>query len=136
MFIVEGVPGIIWAFIWRRLVEDKPKNAHWLSDLEKQNLEETLRREQEVIKPVKNYRAAFKSKIVILLSLQYAFWSIGVYGFVMWLPSIINSAPEMHIVRTGGLSSVPYMLAIIGKLIVSTFSAKTLTRTAFVWPTQ
>ncbi len=134
MFIFEGVPAIIWAFIWRRLVEDKPKNAHWLSDLEKQNLEETLRREQEVIKPVKNYRAAFKSKIVILLSLQYAFWSIGVYGFVMWLPSIINSAPEMNIVRTGWLSSVPYMLAIIGMLIVSYFSDKTLNRKAFVWP--
>lgn len=134
MFILEGVPAIIWAFLWWWLVTDKPKNAKWLSDSEKENLEETLRHEQAVIKPVKNYRAAFKSKIVILLSLQYAFWSIGVYGFVMWLPSIINSAPQMNIVRTGWLSSVPYLLAIISMLIVSHFSDKTLNRKDFVWP--
>ncbi len=116
------------------MVEDKPKNAKWLSYSEKENLAETLQREQKVIKPVKNYRAAFKSKVVILLSLQYAFWSIGVYGFVMWLPSIIHSAPHMNIVRTGWLSSVPYLLAIIAMLIVSYFSDKTLNRKAFVWP--
>jgi sugar phosphate permease len=71
---------------------------------------------------------------VILLCLQYALWSIGVYGFVIWLPSIINSSPDMNIVKTGWLSSVPYLLAIIGMLTASFFSDKTLNRKAFIWP--
>jgi sugar phosphate permease len=134
MFILEGAPAIIWAFFWWRLVADKPKDSTWLTDDEKQALESQLQKEQQGIKPVKNYMDAFKSKVVILLCLQYALWSIGVYGFVMWLPSIIKAAPDMDIVSTGWLSSIPYVFAIIGMLSASYFSDKTLNRKAFVWP--
>jgi len=134
MFILEGVPAVIWAFFWWRLVDDKPKDAKWLTAEEKQDVETQLALEQQGIKPVKNYREAFLSKTVLLLCLQYALWSIGVYGFVLWLPSIIKAAPNMSIVNTGWLSSVPYVLAIIGMLAVSYLSDKTLNRKGFVWP--
>lgn len=134
MFIWEGLPAIIWAFFWWRLVEDSPKDAKWLTEQEKQDLDEKLQQEQLGIKAVKNYAAAFRSQTVILLCLQYALWSIGVYGFVMWLPSIINAAPDMNMVKTGWLSSVPYIFAIISMLGASYFSDKTLNRKGFVWP--
>src|SRR5665647_733132 len=134
MFIFEGIPAIVWAFFWWRLVDDAPKDAKWLTETEKYDLEEQLQQEQEGIKPIKNYADAFKSRVVILLCLQYALWSIGVYGFVMWLPSMINAAPDMNIVKTGWLASVPYVLAIICMLSASYFSDKTLKRKAFVWP--
>jgi len=134
MFIAEGLPAVIWAFIWWKVVNDKPREAKWLTEQEKNEFEQQLAKEQEGIKPVKNYGEAFKSKPVILLSAQYFLWSIGVYGFVMWLPSIIKAAPNMDIVKTGWLSSVPYILAIILMLVASYFSDKTLNRNAFVWP--
>jgi sugar phosphate permease len=134
MFIIEGVPAIIWAFFWWRLVDDRPKDATWLSHQEKNELEDRLQKEQQGIKPVKDYAAAFKSRAVVLLSLQYAFWSIGVYGFVMWLPTIIKSAPNMNIVTTGWLSSIPYLFAIFAMIGASYFSDKTLNRKVFVWP--
>jgi len=134
MFILEGAPAIIWAFLWWWLVDDKVKDAKWLTELQKNAVEEQLRLEQQSIKPVKNYADAFKSKIVILLCLQYALWNIGTFGFVMWLPSILNAAPDMNIIKTGWLSSVPYVLAIVGMLAASYYSDKTLNRKAFVWP--
>lgn len=134
MFIVEGVPAIVWAFFWWQLVSDKPRDAKWLSQEDKDALETALQKEQQNIKPVKNYLQAFKTKTVILLCLQYAFWSIGVYGFVMWLPTIIKGAPNMSIVETGWLSAVPYLFAIIAMLTTSYFSDKTLNRKIFVWP--
>jgi sugar phosphate permease len=134
MFILEGAPAIVWAFFWWRLVEDKPAKATWLTNDEKQALEEALQKEQQVIKPVKNYAAAFRSRAVILLCLQYATWSIGVYGFVMWLPSIIKAAPDMSIVKTGWLTSLPYVFAVLGMLTASYFSDKTLLRKSFIWP--
>lgn len=134
MFILEGLPAIIWAFFWWNLVNDKPKEARWLSDQDKNALESVLLNEQQNIKPLKNYLQAFKTKTVILLCLQYAFWSIGVYGFVMWLPTIIKDAPNMSIVETGWLAAVPYLFAIIAMLIASHFSDKTLNRKIFVWP--
>lgn len=134
MFILEGLPAIVWGLFWWRLVVDRPRNATWLTDMEKNDLEEQLQQEQLTIKPVKNYAEAFKSPIVILLCLQYALWSLGIYGFVIWLPSIINAAPDLNIVKTGWLVSVPYLFAIIGMLVVSYFSDKTLNRKSFVWP--
>jgi sugar phosphate permease len=134
MFILEGAPAIIWAFCWWVLVNDKPKDAKWLTVQEKNTLEEYLQKEQQGIKPVKNYAEAFKSRTVILLCFQYALWSIGVYGFVMWLPSIIKAAPDMDIVKTGWLSSIPYVFAIAGMLITSYYSDKTIKRKIFTWP--
>jgi sugar phosphate permease len=134
MFILEGLPAVIWAFFWWKWVQDKPVEAQWLSPDERQSLVNQLQEEQQGLKPVKNYAAAFTSRTVILLSLQYACWSIGVYGFVMWLPSIIKAAPDMDIVKTGWLSAVPYLLAIILMLSASYFSDKTLNRKSFVWP--
>ncbi len=134
MFILEGLPAILWAFLWWRLVNDEPKDASWLTEPEKLALEEKLQEEQRGIKPMKNYAGAFQSRAVVLLCFQYAFWSIGVYGFVIWLPSIIHAAPGISMVETGWLSSVPYLLAIVAMLLCSYFSDKTLKRKVFVWP--
>ena len=134
MFILEGLPAIIWAFFWYRIVDDRPKDADWLTEDEKNNLEQQLQSEQQNIKPVKNYKAAFRSQVVVLLCLQYALWSIGVYGFVMWLPSIINAAPNSNMVTTGWLSAVPYLLAIIAMISASYFSDKSLKRKQYIWP--
>lgn len=134
MFILQGLPGIIWAFVWWKVISEKPQDASWLSLSEREAVENALKEEQKSIQPVKNYAEAFKSWRVILLSLQYLFWSLGVYGFVMWLPSIISSAPEINIVATGWLSAVPYLLAIVGMLTASYFSDKLLNRRIFIWP--
>jgi len=134
MFIWEGLPAIVWAFFWWRLTADKPKDATWLSQTEKEELEKELQKEQLSIRPVRNYGEAFRSRRVILLCLLFALWSIGVYGFVIWLPSIIKAAPGMSIVRTGWLSGFPYLLSIIGMLVASYFSDKTLKRKSFIWP--
>jgi sugar phosphate permease len=55
MFIIEGIPAIVWAFFWWKLVEDNPKDAIWLTQPEKTALDEKLHLEQQNIKPVKNY---------------------------------------------------------------------------------
>jgi sugar phosphate permease len=134
MFIWEGIPAIVWAFFWWRLVEDDPAKVKWLTAAEKSELNERLRLEQSAIKPVRNYGQAFRSRAVILLCLQYALWSIGVYGFVMWLPSILHAAPDMNMVRTGWLSAVPYLFAIVSMLTVSWLADKTMNRKVFIWP--
>ncbi|MCM2131218.1 MFS transporter [Larsenimonas rhizosphaerae] len=134
MFIIEGVPGLIWAVFWWFLVVDKPEQATWLNDDEKTAIRQSLAEEQRDLKPVKNYMSAFKTPQVLLLCLQYFCWSIGVYGFVLWLPSMLSKAGSLDIVSTGWLSSAPYLAAVIGMLLVSWGSDKYLNRRHFVWP--
>lgn len=134
MFIAEGLPAVVWAVIWWFIVKDKPAQVSWLSDQEKRDLDATLRAEQAAIKPVKNYREAFKSPAVIKLCAQYFCWSIGVYGFVLWLPSILKSGSTLGMVETGWLSAVPYLAATIAMLLASWASDKLQARKVFVWP--
>jgi sugar phosphate permease len=134
MFIAEGAPAILWAVIWWFIVKDKPAQVNWLTDQEKNDLDATLRAEQAAIKPVKNYREAFKSPAVIKLCAQYFCWSIGVYGFVLWLPSILKNGSTLGMVETGWLSAVPYLAATIAMLLASWASDKLQARKAFVWP--
>ncbi|EMH4110510.1 MULTISPECIES: MFS transporter [Serratia] len=134
MFIIEGIPAVIWAFCWWVLAKDKPAQAGWLSANEKQALQQQLDEEQKGIKAVRNYGEAFRSRNVILLCVQYFAWSIGVYGFVLWLPSILRSGMQMGMVEAGWLSAVPYLAATIAMIVVSWASDKMQNRKLFVWP--
>ena len=124
MFIFEGFPAVIWAVCWWFLVKDKPAQVNWLTQDEKKALAGQLAKEQEGIKAVHNYAEAFKSRNVILLCMQYFAWSIGVYGFVLWLPSILRSGMQMGMVEAGWLSSVPYLAATVAMIVVSWASDK------------
>ncbi|CAI1715993.1 MFS transporter [Serratia plymuthica] len=134
MFIIEGIPAVLWAFCWWVLAKDKPAQAKWLSEEEKSALQKQLDEEQKGIKAVRNYGEAFRSRNVILLCVQYFAWSIGVYGFVLWLPSILRSGMQMGMVEAGWLSSVPYLAATISMILVSWASDKMQNRKLFVWP--
>ncbi|SAL06770.1 major facilitator family transporter [Caballeronia calidae] len=134
MFIIEGVPAIAWAIVWWFTVKDKPADANWMTDAEKAELDARLKAEQAHIAPVRDYKAAFRSSIVLKCCGIHALWSIGVYGFIMWLPSILKSASTIDIVSVGWLAAVPYLAAIVLMLLASWLSDKTNNRKLFVWP--
>jgi sugar phosphate permease len=133
MFIIEGLPPILWAFVWWRLVADRPREAAWLPAADRDALEAKLADEQRDIAPMANYAAAFKSPRVILLAVQYFLWSIGVYGFVIWLPSMLKTG-EMGMGEVGLLSAVPYLVAVIAEISVATWSDFSGKRMSLVWP--
>ncbi|WP_242660049.1 MFS transporter, partial [Enterobacter chengduensis] len=93
MFIIEGVPAVIWAFCWWVLVKDKPAQAKWLSEDEKAALQaqhkavhanapgKILRAEQEHITraegfPVVTYRLQ-TLLFFVQLCLQRRFFVFG-----------------------------------------------------------
>ncbi len=135
MFIIEGLPAILWAFVFRALAADRPSDANWLNSSERQEIEQRLEAEQAGVPKVAGYREAFKSWNVRILALQYALWSIGIYGFVFWLPTIVKTLSGHGIGSTGALSAVPYALAIVLMLANSYVSDRVeQRRRLFVWP--
>ncbi len=133
MFVVEGLPPVLWAFVWWKLVADRPRDAAWFSRADQEKLEAELAEEQRGIAPLRNYRAAFASPRVIALCAQYFLWSIGVYGFVIWLPSILKS-PQVSMTEVGFLAAVPYFAAVIAEISISFWSDFARKRMGLVWP--
>ncbi len=135
MFVIEGFPAIIWAFVFRAMVADRPSEARWLGAEERDDIEQRLLAEQQELAPVTGgYRAALSSRNVIVLSVQYLLWSIGVYGFVFWLPTILKTAQHNGIGLVGLLSAAPYAVAAVAMVIASRFSDRSGNRRGFVWP--
>lgn len=128
MFIIEGIPAIVWAFLWYRLVQDDPREATWLDPAERDALLAQLQAEQAGIPPVASLRDALTKPAVLVLSVQYLCWSFGIYGFVLWLPSIVKNASSLSIVDIGWLTSVPYVVAVVAMLLVSAYADRTLNR--------
>jgi sugar phosphate permease len=133
-FIIEGLPSVLWGFVWYYLVRDRPEDAAWISPESAAELKSALDREQTTLPPVANIRAALRNPNVLLLCLQYFMWSVGVYGFVLWLPVMIQKGSSQGIGVTGLLSAIPYAFAILLMLLVSYMSDRTSNRTRFVWP--
>ncbi len=135
MFILEGIPAIAWAFCWLYFVEDQPGKAVWMTPQESQTLLTTLANEQQAIPPVRNLLiAGLSSPTVCMLCLIYALWSLGVYGFVLWLPSILLHAPKVDIIGIGWFSAIPYFLAILAMMTASWLSDSSGNRKLAIWP--
>ena len=133
-FVIEGLPSIVWALAWMLIVRDHPGEAKWLEPAAAELLESHIAEEQLEIAPVAAVYKAFARADVILLAFQYFFWSIGMYGFVLWLPTIVRKGAAASMTGTGLLAAIPYLPGIVMMLLVSYLSDRTQKRRSLVWP--
>lgn len=138
MFLIEGLPAVLWAFVFRAQVRDRPADARWLDPGERAAVESAIAAEQEHLAEAVAARAplpeVLRSPMVLTLAAQYLLWSIGVYGFVFWLPSIVKAGSSAGIGATGLLSAIPYAFAVAAMLVNSRFSDRTRLRRRWIWP--
>ncbi len=133
-FILEGLPSVLWAFVWIVLVRDEPSKAKWMTAEAAEVLEQRLAREELGVPPVGAVRKAILRGDTLLLSVHYFGWSLGVYGFVLWLPSIVRRGASLSMGQTGLLSAIPYLVSIVLMLGVAYISDRSLERKRLVWP--
>lgn len=135
MFIIEGLPAVLWGLLCLKMIKDHPAEATWLTESERAELDAELAKEPTVaVARTAEYRKVLSSRPVLILAAQYFCWSIGVYGFVFWLPSIIKEASGQGIGATGLLSAVPYLFASIAMLVNSQLSDRSGRRRVAIWP--
>jgi len=133
-FVVEGIPSVIWGFVWLMLIRDKPQDSRWMSPESCAYLERQLEHEQTQLPAVASLKVVLDHPNVIGLCVLYFFWSAGVYGFVLWLPVMIQNGSAHQIGTTGLLSAVPYLGAVFLMLVVSHYSDRSFERKRFIWP--
>ena len=133
-FILEGIPSIVWAFVWLLVARDRPHQARWMDVESCARLDHQLALEQTTLPQLKNFSATLRVPGVLLLCAQYLCWSFGVYGLVLWIPEMIRSGSARGIEAIGLLSAAPFLLAVILMLAVAWFSDRALNRKTFVWP--
>jgi ACS family tartrate transporter-like MFS transporter len=118
LFIVEGMPAILFGFLTLVYLTDWPAHATWLAEDERQWISAELKREKEAKTRVRSWTIweAMRSREVILLTLVYFFAIVGIYGFVIWFPTIVQRATGLPNMAVTLLSALPYVAGLAAML--------------------
>jgi D-galactonate transporter len=130
LFIIEGIPAIIFGVITIFYLTDRPHQAAWLPDDEREWLSLELAQEHRVrqaISPVRILQA-FRHREVIILAVAYFFIVSTHYGFTIWLPSIIKQQSGSSNLRVSLISAIPYCVGLVAILLVGWSSDRTKER--------
>ena len=120
VFILQGVPAILFGVVTLFYLTDRPRDAKWLAEDQRAWIESELRREQE-LKGVKQDRGWWKvvgHRDVLLLTGASFCGNLGGYGFILWLPNTLNRGMGLSLILSTALSALPFVAAIVASLMV------------------
>jgi ACS family tartrate transporter-like MFS transporter len=124
MFLIEGLPAIVFgaAVFWT--LADHPHEAHWLKSDEKEWLLARLASEQrsEAAVSQKDFWKVLVSPRIWLLSMVYFGVSTTMYGVTLWLPSVIRSFSGLSFFWTGVIAVLPFLITVVVMVLVGIHS--------------
>jgi MFS transporter, ACS family, tartrate transporter len=127
MFILEGMPAIILGVVTLFYLNNRPKDAKWLTDEEKNWLESELDKERAQSLAVNKASKLEMVKDWRIWTLAFVFFAdyTAMYGLGFWLPSIIKSfATSSSNMEIGWLAIIPSIIGIPAMLFVAWSSDK------------
>jgi sugar phosphate permease len=137
LFIVEGFMSMAVLVLWMLTIADRPQEARWISPREKKWLVDRLEQEQQLVKDTKVKNASFSvialNKTVWQLIIVNFFYQAGIYGYTLWLPTILKELTHTSIGQVGILSIFPYIGTMAGMFLFSSLSDKSGKRKFYVF---
>ncbi|WP_294183846.1 MFS transporter [uncultured Clostridium sp.] len=128
VFIIEGIISLALILVWLPLISDRPEDAKWISEEEKEYIIQKIKDEQKNIKNLEGNFTSFKDifsninmwKLIVI----YFCYQTGIYGFSLWLPTLIKGLTKSGMNGVGWLSTLPYIGTIVGLYVFSHLSDK------------
>src|SRR5260370_2862105 len=111
LFVVEGVPAILFGTLTLTYLTDWPSQAQWLGADERAWIDAELQREKAAKSNARDWTRwqAMGSRQVILLTLVYFLASIGIYCLLIWFPTIGQRATKLPNMAVTLLAALPYV---------------------------
>jgi MFS transporter, ACS family, tartrate transporter len=115
LFILEGLPAVVFGIVTWFYLTDWPHQAAWLPDAERDWLSTNLKAEAAARKAVRTYSIgeAFREPRVLLLTFAYFLHAAVAYTFVFWLPTILKRLTQLPDFRVTVVVSVIYLASLI-----------------------
>jgi MFS family permease len=129
--MLEGLLPFLWLPLWWFCIRDHPREAAWSSPEERQYLEETLRRENAELEPVKAVsmlNRCFEPAVFVMVAI-YFLHNCAAYGCMTFLTSGLKGQGFSSF-QYGVLFAVPYIVTAILMVLNSWHSDKTHERRA------
>ena len=130
LFLIEGLPAIVLAFVVLGYLPNGPQSAKWLNREEADFLQSRIdaERERKEEKSHGSLLSAISHPVVWQLCFIYFTLNVGSYGITMWLPQIIKKFGNVSNTQTGFLTALPYIAGALGLYFNGKHSDKTQER--------
>ena len=127
LFIVEGLPTLLMAYLCLKLVTDRPDQATWLTDAEKAHLRDRLQREAESRTETRHLSLwqTLANPKVLMFSVVYTGLATGIYGLSLWMPQLIKGMGVKDTFHIGLVMAIPYLIATVCMVLWSRHSDTT-----------
>jgi len=133
MLILEGALPFIWLPIWRFYISDRPRNAKWISEEEKNFLETTLDREAALLEPpgkIPLWQQLARREILVMTIMNFLH-NAAAYGCMTFFTDGLKSK-DFSALQYGFLFAAPYAVTAVIMVINSWHSDKTRERRGHV----
>ena len=128
MFIIEGIASIILCFIVWFCLDSHPRDARWLSDVERSELSaviEAEKQERDANKPPHaGMLTLLKDGRIALFCFIYFAIQLTIYGATFWLPSIIKKMGHYSEFQVGLFNSIPWIISIAAMYMFATLAQR------------
>jgi ACS family tartrate transporter-like MFS transporter len=113
LFLIEGLLPVVLGVVTFLILPDRPKDAKWLTRDEADWIETELAKEhmEHHDNHVADLKLAMRDAKLWLLSVIYFMLIMGLYGFIFWVPTIIDSVAKLTKLQVGFISAIPYLIA-------------------------
>lgn len=115
LFVLEGLPAVIFGVVTWMWLPDTPRSVQWLSPAEQEHV--IARVEGERLATEQRHatsgslRTALLHPTVWLLSLVLFACQCGSYGLNLWIPQIVKGISGQSDLMVGFISAIPYICA-------------------------
>jgi ACS family tartrate transporter-like MFS transporter len=130
IFIVEAIPALILAVVVLFYMTDKPEQARWLKEDERNWIVDAMNAEAvgKAGRAKHSILAGLTNPRVIVLAFVYFGTSAGLYTMGIWAPQIIKQLGVSNM-TVGWLSAIPPIVSVVAMVLWSRHSDRTGERT-------
>lgn len=121
LFLLEGVPSILIGVVVFCVLKDRIQDATWLNAQEKQVVLDRMAREKQPETP-QRFKDVWKEPTTYVMSAIYLCLVMALTGLLFWMPQLIKSAGVLDTLNIGLLTVIPYVVAVIGNLLIGASS--------------
>jgi MFS transporter, ACS family, tartrate transporter len=127
LFIVEGIPAVVFGIVTYFYLTDWPREARWLSGEEREWITVQLERELQAKKAVRTYSVweSLLQREVIQLTFVYFFAVSSIYALTIWLPTYLKETSGMSNLAVTWLAMIPYLFVLLAMFLNGWHSDRT-----------
>jgi ACS family tartrate transporter-like MFS transporter len=127
LFLLEGMPAVIFGVVVFLVLPDLPSEARWLTEPEKAWLKARLELEALTVRATSghNIRDALLSPRVWFLCLLYFLLNISGYGYEFWAPTIVSGFSGQSDSIVGFINAIPYLVSVGAMMLTARHSDRT-----------